>query len=162
MKKLLLFAFLAIAALASAQEKRFVIKGEMSSPVLCYSNETVTEVKLEQDVDGQRVEIATAPVVDNKFTIEGIAPDVTALYYITGFDNGTISIFLEEGEITVGPFDAAYPVPYSAVGQPSGLLLGIKVDQLIMNGNPSDAVVAFAPHRIGADRGFRALAGGMA
>ena len=118
MKKLLLFAFLAIAALASAQEKRFVIKGEMSSPVLCYSNETVTEVKLEQDVDGQRVEIATVPVVDNKFTIEGIAPDVTALYYITGFDNGTISIFLEEGEIAVGPFDAAYPVGAKIGGTP--------------------------------------------
>ena len=84
MRKLLLFAFLAIATLASAQEKRFVIKGEMSSPVLCYSNEAVTEVKLEQEVDGQRVAIATAPVVDNKFTIEGVAPDAIGLYHKIG------------------------------------------------------------------------------
>ena len=118
MKKLLLFAFLAIAALASAQEKRFVIKGEMSSPVLCYSSEAVTEVKLEQEVDGQRVAIATAPVVDNKFTIEGVAPDAIGLYHISGFDNGAISIFLEEGEITVGPFDAAYPVAARIGGTP--------------------------------------------
>lgn len=52
-------------------------------------------------------------------------------------------------------------IPYSAVGQLSGLLLGMKVDQLIINGNPSDAIVAFAPQRIGAGSGFRALAGGM-
>ena len=101
---------LAISTVITAQEKRFVIKGEMSSPVLCYSNESVTEVKLEQMVDGQMVVTATVPVVDNKFVFEGVVPAELALFNITGFDNGTIQLFIEEGVINVGPFDAAYPV----------------------------------------------------
>jgi thiol-disulfide isomerase/thioredoxin len=118
MRKFFVMALLAVAAFATAQEKKFVIKGEMSSPVLCYSSETVKEVKLESEVDGQKSVIATAPVIDNKFTIEGVAPDLTGLYYITGFDNGAITVFLEEGEITVGSFDAAYPVAAKIGGTP--------------------------------------------
>lgn len=52
-------------------------------------------------------------------------------------------------------------IPYSAVGNPSGLLLGIKVDRLEINGRESDCLVAFAPQRIGQGKNFRALAGGM-
>lgn len=118
MRKFFVMALLAVAAFATAQDKKFVIKGEMSSPVLCYSSETVKEVKLGSEVDGQKSVIATAPVIDNKFTIEGVAPDLTGLYYITGFDNGAITVFLEEGEITVGPFDAAYPVAAKIGGTP--------------------------------------------
>ena len=110
MRKFLVLALLAISTVITAQEKRFVIKGEMSSPVLCYSNESVTEVKLEQMVDGQMVVTATVPVVDNKFVFEGVVPAELALFNITGFDNGTIQLFIEEGVINVGPFDAAYPV----------------------------------------------------
>ena len=110
MRKLFALALLAIATMATAQEKRFVIRGEMSSATLCYSNETVKEVRLEQLVDGVPVVVATSPVEEGRFVIEGIAPDVLGLYNITGFDNGSIQVFIEEGEIKVGPFDAAYPV----------------------------------------------------
>ena len=41
MRKFFVFALLAISTVMMAQEKRFVIKGEMSSPMLCYSNEAV-------------------------------------------------------------------------------------------------------------------------
>ena len=67
MRKIFVFALLAISTVMMAQEERFVIKGEMSSPMLCYSNEAVKEVKLERIVDGQMVVAATSPVVDNKF-----------------------------------------------------------------------------------------------
>ena len=96
MRKFLVLALLAISTVITAQEKRFVIKGEMSSPVLCYSNESVTEVKLEQMVDGQMVVTATAPVIDNKFVFEGVVPAELGLFNITGFDNGTIQLFIEE------------------------------------------------------------------
>ena len=119
MRKFLVLALLAISTVITAQEKRFVIKGEMSSPVLCYSNESVTEVKLEQMVDGQMVVTATVPVVDNKFVFEGVVPAELALFNITGFDNGTIQLFIEEGVINVGPFDAAYPVGARIGGTPS-------------------------------------------
>ena len=119
---------LAISTVITAQEKRFVIKGEMSSPVLCYSNESVTEVKLEQMVDGQMVVTATVPVVDNKFVFEGVVPAELALFNITGFDNGTIQLFIEEGVINVGPFDAAYPVGARIGGTPSNDMYQAYID----------------------------------
>lgn len=118
MRKLLLFALLSVAMSVWAQEDKFVIKGEMTSTTLCYSDETVKEVKLEHLVDGQPVVIATAPVVDNKFVLEGTAPESVGLYSITGFDNGSLQVFLEEGEIEVYPFDAAYPVAAKIGGTP--------------------------------------------
>lgn len=128
MKKILLLALLVMSMAVTAQEKRYVIQGEMSSPVLCYSNESVTEVRLEQMVDGQMVEAASSPVVDNKFMFEGIVPQELALYNITGFDNGTIQVFVEEGVINVGPFDAAYPVGARIGGTPSNDMYQAYID----------------------------------
>lgn len=51
-------------------------------------------------------------------------------------------------------------IPYCAVGQSAGLLLGLKVERLYIDGKLSDSVVAFAPQRIGQGTCFRALAGG--
>lgn len=128
MRKFFIMVLMAAATLATAQEKKFVIKGEMHSNKLCYSNGVVNEVKLEQMVDGQIVTVATAAVTDNKFTIEGIAPDTPSTYNITGFDNGTIQVFLEEGVITVGPFDAAYPVGAKIGGTPCNDMYQAYVD----------------------------------
>jgi len=52
-------------------------------------------------------------------------------------------------------------IPYCTVGQPSGLLLGLKTDGLIVDGKKSDSIVAFAPQIIGRGGSFQALAGGM-
>lgn len=119
MRKLLLLAFLSVATLAMAQEKNFVIRGEMTSTRLCYSNEEVKEVRLEVPVDGVPTAIAVSPVVDGKFTLEGTAPEGLTLCGIAGFDNGSIQLFLEAGEINVGPFDAAYPVAAKIGGTPA-------------------------------------------
>ena len=100
----------------------------MSSPVLCYSSESVTEVRLEQMVDGQPVLVATSPVVDNKFVFEGVVPQELGLFNITGFDNGTIQLFIEEGVINVGPFDAAYPVGARIGGTPSNDMYQAYID----------------------------------
>ena len=119
MKKLLLFALVFVATVTTAQERKFVIKGEMTSNKFCYSDETVNEVKLQRTIDGVQVEVATAPVIDGKFVFEGEAPEMIELCNITGFDNGSIPLFLEEGEIKVFPFDAAYPVAAKIGGSPS-------------------------------------------
>lgn len=128
MRRFFVLALLAVSMVAAAQEKKFVIKGEMSSPMLCYSNEAVTEVKLEQMIDGQMVVTATSPVVDNKFVFEGTVPVELGLCTITGFDNGGIQLFLEEGEINVGPFDAAYPVGARIGGTPSNDMYQAYID----------------------------------
>ena len=119
---------LAISTVMMAQEKRFVIKGEMSSPMLCYSNEAVKEVKLEQIIDGVTVVTATAVVENNKFVFEGVAPKELGLCNISGFDNGAIQLFLEEGEITVGPFDAAYPAGAKIGGTPNNDMYQAYID----------------------------------
>lgn len=119
MKKLLLFTLMAIATVTVAQEKKFVIKGEMTSCKLCYSDTVVSEVKLELSVDGVPVEVASAPVVDGKFVFKGEVPAMVDLCSVTGFDNGCIQLFLEEGEIIVAPFDAAYPVAAKIGGTPA-------------------------------------------
>lgn len=118
MRKTLLFVMMAVATFVTAQDNKFVIRGEMSSTTLCYSNETVKEVKLECTVDGQPVVLATSQVTDGKFTFEGTAPEVLDLCNITGFDNGSIQLFLEPGVINVAPFDAAYPVSARIGGTP--------------------------------------------
>ncbi len=52
-------------------------------------------------------------------------------------------------------------IPYCAVGQNAGMLLGLRVEQLVVNGKKANMVVAFAPQKIGQGRPYQALAGGM-
>ncbi len=128
MRKLLVLTLLAFATLGTAQERKFVIKGEMASNKLCYSNDSVKEVRLELLVDGVQTVIAASPVKEGKFTFEGTAPEELTLCSITGFDNGAIQFFLEEGEIIVGPFDAAYPVAAKTGGTPCNDLYQAYID----------------------------------
>ena len=50
-------------------------------------------------------------------------------------------------------------IPYSAVGCPGGMLLGLRPDSLHVNGREREYIVAFAPQRLGSGR-YQALAGG--
>lgn len=52
-------------------------------------------------------------------------------------------------------------IPYSSVDCPGGLMLGIRMDQVCINGEQVDQIVAFAPQRIGRGREYDALAGGV-
>ncbi len=63
--------------------------------------------------------------------------------------------------ITSGKYPGLRLIPYNAVGQPVGMLLGIRPDNITVNGKKADMIVAFAPQRIGQGRPFEALAGGM-
>lgn len=51
-------------------------------------------------------------------------------------------------------------IPYCAIGQRAGLLLGLKPDSMTIDGKESDHILAFAPQMIGEGNTFRALAGG--
>lgn len=50
-------------------------------------------------------------------------------------------------------------IPYSAVGQTAGLLLGIRVDCVRIDGKETACIVAFAPQKLGHGQ-YQALAGG--
>ncbi|MCD7755495.1 MAG: sigma-E processing peptidase SpoIIGA [Firmicutes bacterium] len=53
-------------------------------------------------------------------------------------------------------------IPYRAVGQPGGMLLALRFDEVLLNGRPCSPLVAFAPEEIGGGEAYQALAGGMA
>lgn len=50
-------------------------------------------------------------------------------------------------------------IPYSAVGNPGGLLLGLRPDSLRLDGREVEYIIAFAPQQLGSGR-YQALAGG--
>lgn len=50
-------------------------------------------------------------------------------------------------------------IPYSAVGRPAGLLLGLRVDGVELDGKEAEYIVAFAPQNLGHGQ-YQALAGG--
>lgn len=62
--------------------------------------------------------------------------------------------------VASGKFSGLRLIPYSAVGQSAGMLLGLRVQRLIINGKQEEMIVAFAPQRIGQGRAYQALAGG--
>ncbi len=102
-----------------AQDKRFVVRGEMSCDSLRFSNQVVKTVYLTTTIDGVTMVVDTAEVIDQKFVFEGIAPDEVDIYNITGFDNGAVQFYAEPGEINVLPFDARFPVSAQVGGTPA-------------------------------------------
>ncbi len=51
-------------------------------------------------------------------------------------------------------------IPYRAVGKPTGMLLAVKVDKVIIDGQPSGPVIAFAPEPLSREKAYQALTGG--
>ncbi|MBS9768817.1 MAG: AhpC/TSA family protein [Flavobacteriaceae bacterium] len=102
---------------------KFVIEGEMTSDSLKWTPEVVKTVYLNRLVEGQMQVVDSAKVENKSFVFEGKVPKVNEMYYISGFDNGSIQLFLEEGEIKVLPFNAQYPVSAKVEGTPNNDLL---------------------------------------
>ena len=51
-------------------------------------------------------------------------------------------------------------IPYRAVGKPSGMLLAVKVDRVVIDGQRVGEVIAFAPEMFRGEGGYQALTGG--
>ena len=124
MKKELICLLLSCAGAAVAQQNSsYVIKGTMTVDSLRYTPERIKKVYLTHEVQGQDVVVDSATVENGRFTFKGEAPGVLAPYRISGFDNGTVQLFLEPGEITVLPFDGRFPVGASVKGTPGNDVL---------------------------------------
>lgn len=63
--------------------------------------------------------------------------------------------------VVCGAYQGLRLIPYSAVGNSGGMLLGLRVEQLLINGKKENMIVAFAPQRIGRGKPYQALAGGI-
>lgn len=116
---LLLALGVALAIHCPAQESgKYVISGEMTRDSLRFTPQAIKKVYLTRQVDGQDVKLDSAIVKNKKFRFEGTVPNVLDVYFVTGFDNGSIQLFLEPGQIIVEPFDGHYPVGARVKGTP--------------------------------------------
>lgn len=65
------------------------------------------------------------------------------------------------GTLTSGTLPGVRLIPYRAVGQTGGLLLGLRMERVKVDGRIVSPLVAFAPGPIGTEDGYQALAGGI-
>lgn len=119
-KKLLLccMAFSLQAGQIFAQAK-YEITGALANDSLFREKQTVKKLYLTRLLDGKYTSIDSTEVKNKKFFFKGEVPPVNEMYFISGFDNGMIPIFLEEGSIHIAPFEAAYPASAIASGTPN-------------------------------------------
>lgn len=88
---------------------------------------------------------------------------VTVLGADMGEKMGIPSELLKDpvGTLMGGKLPGARLIPYRAVGQPGGMLLGLKMEQVRLNNRSISPIVAIARENIGAGEGYQALAGGI-
>ena len=108
--KLVLLLLCAANSVLAQTNQTFVIQGTMRVDSLRNANQTVKKVYLTHEVNGTEEVVDSALVTDKAFSFRGTAPKHVEPYHISGFDNGTIQVFLEPGTITILPFDARFPV----------------------------------------------------
>lgn len=84
--------------------------------------------------------------------------DATVAYRLLGLKEAALRQPIET--ISRGIYPGLRLIPYSAIGQTAGMLLGLRVDQLRFNGICVEQIVAFAPQQIGCGDVYEALAGG--
>lgn len=107
-----------------AQENNtFSISGQMTQDSLRFTPKTIKKLYLQREVDGQQITIDSATVKNKKFHFKGKAPQNLEMCYISGFDNGSIALFLEPGKITINPFNAHFPVSATVTGTRSNEVL---------------------------------------
>lgn len=122
MKKIILttLSFVLSVSLSAQKAGQFTIHGTLSNDTMKNTSTIIQKVYLSKMVDGVMVNIDSAKVDKKKqFKFKGIAPVVNELHYLTGFDNGTIQLFLEPGAIVVEPFKASFPVGAHVTGTPA-------------------------------------------
>lgn len=82
--------------------------------------------------------------------------DAAAAEELTGLTISQLETPLE----AMGLLPGLRLIPYRAIGQPGGMLLGMRFGDVRIGSWKGSAVVAFAPQAIGRGEGYRALTGG--
>lgn len=117
-KAILVIMAMTINLALFADGGKYVIRGEMTYDTLRYSKQQIKEVYLTMPIDGVDTNIDTAKVENMRFTFRGVAPEKLDICNITGFDNGSIQVFLEPGEIKISHIDSRFPVASHIGGTP--------------------------------------------
>ncbi len=78
---------------------------------------------------------------------------------LTGLSYRQIAAPLET--LAQRPIPGLRLIPYRAVGCPGGMLLGLRIPRVKLDGREQSAIVAFAPEGLDETGGYQALAGGI-
>ena len=106
---------------AQAQEV-CIIKGVIENDSLAYSDEKIKKVYLARIDESERmINIDSAKVKKGKYTFKYKMQkdEPVMMYFITGFDNGQINVFLEPGKISINTEKASYPSNSKVSGTPT-------------------------------------------
>lgn len=117
--KLLCSAVFCLVCGSILAQDQYKITGTLTNDTLFRDNQTIKKIYLTKLEDGNYIHIDSTNVKKHKFAFSGEVPQLNEMYFITGFDNGTIPIFLEKGNITISPFKAAYPASAIVNGTPN-------------------------------------------
>ena len=112
MKRVISALVVIAAALCVQAQGVCVIKGRFASDTLRYDGQKIKKVYLTRlDEYNRLVNIDSTKVKKGKYSFQyKLAKDEpTMLYLITGFDNGNIPLFVEEGNVNITTASAAYP-----------------------------------------------------
>jgi len=120
---LLLSLLTALGSMAGTAGK-FTVSGTLTTDSLRFTKGRVTKVYLCREQGDKLVPVDSAKVRKGRFKFTGTAPALTEPYVITGFDNGAVRVFLEQGDIVVAPFDARFPVAARVHGTPANEVWG--------------------------------------
>ena len=112
-------AFLSLTSATAQTDRQYQITGRLTVDSLCFAPQRIDRLYLTEIQNGRTDTIAVAPVVDGQFRFEGQAPDQLRVFHIAGFDNGSVQVFLEPGQIELQPFSGKYPVSARPKGTPA-------------------------------------------
>lgn len=124
-----------LLSLSCFAQQRYTIQGEMTRDSLRFTKQAITKLYLTCQINGEMVAVDSAEVKNKRFRFEGVAPDMLTIGAITGFDNGSIQLFLEAGDINVGPFDGHFPVAAKVNGTPNNNIYAEYQNLLVNNNN---------------------------
>lgn len=123
MKSFFCMIFLACLSLSTAAQGNYRIEGRMWRDSLRFASQRITQLYLSRLEEGKSVVVDSATVDKGHFVFSGQVPQHPEIYFITGFDNGSIQLFLEEGTCTILPFDGHFPVGARVKGTPNNEVL---------------------------------------
>ncbi|MGI6242637.1 MAG: thioredoxin-like domain-containing protein [Prevotella sp.] len=104
---------------SSFAQSKCVINGTMDKDLLRYTKKEITKLYLNYlDEYDRLIPIDSTSVSNKSFKFEHTlkADDPVLMYFITGFDNGSIPVWVEPGEVKIHVRDAAFPTGSLATG----------------------------------------------
>ena len=125
--RMILSAICGLLVVSGVQAQTCTIKGTIQNDSLCFSPQRIKKVYLTRMDEYERFQnIDSAKVKNGKFTLEYKMDkdEPVLLHFITGFDNGSIPVFLEAGQINIDMPKAAYPSASKVSGTVTNDLYG--------------------------------------